>query len=71
MNNELLNLKLFSIEIFLGDNDHTTRFVTFAKDTESAEFYVKDYIQHYITDDFNIHGVFPSEIKEGMVLVND
>ena len=71
MNNELKNLKLFSVEVFLGDNEHRTGFVTFAKDAEAAEFYVKDYIQHYITDDFTIHGVFLSEIKEGMVLVND
>ena len=33
--------------------------------------FVKDYIDHYITDDYRVRGVFLSEIKEGVVLVND
>ena len=71
MMNELKSLKVFSVEAVLGDNHHRTEFITFARDAESAEFFVKDYLQHYITDDFVIHGVFLSEIKEGMVLVHD
>jgi hypothetical protein len=71
MKNELKSLKVFSVEVVLGDNQHRTGFVTFARDAEAAEFFVKDYLQHYVTDDFVIHGVFLSEIKEGMVLVND
>ena len=64
-------LLLFTIEVYLGDSDHTTSFSTFAYDSEAAEFFVKNYIDHYITDDYRIHGVFLSEIKEGVVLVND
>ena len=71
MKNELKSLRAFSVEVVLCDNLHKTRFVTFAKDAEAAEFFVKDYLQHYITDDFVVHGVFSSKIKEGMVLVND
>lgn len=64
-------LLLFTVEAYLGDSDHTTSFATFAYDCEAAEFFVKDYIDHYITDDYRIHGVFLSEIKEGVVLIND
>lgn len=71
MSNELLNLKLFSVEVFLSDTDHRTGFVTFAKDAEAAEFYVTDYIQHYITDDFKVYSVHETMIKEGLVIVND
>ena len=64
-------LLLFKVEVYLGDSDHTTNFAAFAYDCETAEFFVKDYIYHYITDDYRIHGVFLSEIKEGVVLIND
>lgn len=64
-------LLLFTIEVYLGDSDHTTSFATFAYDCESAEFFVKNYIDHYITDDYKIKRVFTTKIKEGVVLVND
>lgn len=64
-------LLLFTIEVYLGDSDHTTSFSTFAYDCEAAEFFVKNYIDHYITDDYKIKRVFTTKIKEGVVLVND
>ena len=64
-------LLLFTIEVYLGDSDHTTSFSTFAYDSEAAEFFVKNYIDHYITDDYKIKRVFTTKIKEGVVLVND
>ena len=64
-------LLLFTIEVYLGDSDHTTNFSTFAYDREAAEFFVKNYIDHYITDDYKIKRVFTTKIKEGVVLVND
>lgn len=68
MNNKLLNLKMFSVEVYLQNNDYVTNFVTFAKNSKSAEMYVQDYIQHYITDDFVIANVLLSEIREGNVI---
>lgn len=64
-------LLLFTVEVYLGDSDRATSFATFAYDCTAAEFFVKDYIDHYITDDYKVRGVFLSEIKEGVVLVND
>lgn len=64
-------LLLFTVEVYLGDSARTTSFTTFAYNCTAAEFFVKDYIDHYITDDYKVRGVFLSEIKEGVVLVND
>ena len=65
------SLQLFTVEVYLGNSNKLTAFATFAYDCDAAEFFVKDYIDHYITDEYKINGVFKSEIKEGVVLVND
>ena len=70
----LINSKklfLFTVEVYLEDNDNVTTFVTFAKSSKSAEMYVQDYIQHYITDNFTIANILLSEIKEGNVINQD
>lgn len=64
-----LELTLFTIEVYLDKNDHTTDFRVFAKNKEDAIKYVATYIDHYITSEYRLGMSYNVKIEEGRVLI--
>lgn len=56
-------LLLFTVEVYLCDDEAITAFTIPAYNGQEAEFFIKDYLDQYITDDYRIHGVFETKIK--------
>lgn len=64
-----LKLNLFTVEVYLDSNDHSTTFRVFAKTNEDAVKYVLSYVDHYITSEYRLGGSYSVMIEEGRVLI--